>query len=180
MSVEAIQCVKCGAALEVGSATTTATCTYCGSMLHVTRGGSGHLMAALEDIRSDTQVIATKAALDSVQDSLLTAKNTIKQLVKSCQVEYEADLLNVAAAKKLVILLGPVLSVIVGISGSWNISAVIMVATVVLYFLLPSLMQPGRNAKDRYNERVVPIEKQISELEARKSKLKAEIDQYNR
>lgn len=65
VSIEDIQCVKCGATLEVGADTTTATCGYSGSTLCIARGSSGHLVATLEAIQDDLKIIATRATLQS-------------------------------------------------------------------------------------------------------------------
>jgi hypothetical protein len=70
MSIEAVQCPKCGAPLELPAGLGNAFCTFCGASLQITHGSSGHAMATLADIKTDTEVIATKAAMDHLRENL--------------------------------------------------------------------------------------------------------------
>ena len=70
MSIESIQCVKCGSPLEVESTARFAICTYCGSRLRITRGASGHPLGVLEDIKLDTEIIAKQTAINHLRERL--------------------------------------------------------------------------------------------------------------
>ncbi len=70
MRIEFMQCPKCGSPLEVEPTARSATCTYCGSRLRVTRGASGHPVAVLSDIKDDTAIIAKQTAINHLRNRL--------------------------------------------------------------------------------------------------------------
>ena len=115
ISVETIQCVKGAVKLDIGSATTFTTYDYCGSTLRISRGSSGHLVAALEGIRSDTQVIASKVALDNVQDSLQSVVQARESLAQDIQKEYTRKRLRLELVWILSIMLGLIVGFIIAI-----------------------------------------------------------------
>ena len=70
MSVESIQCPKCGGPLSVEEGRDSMYCSHCGASLRISTGSSGHAMATLADIKTDTSIIAISAALAQLEDSL--------------------------------------------------------------------------------------------------------------
>jgi hypothetical protein len=75
-------------------------------------------------------------------------RKIIKEGTAACQKGYESDLREVADAQRLVILICPVLCVVIGLlANSWDLAAILLIAAIVLYFLVPTLMQPGQRRK---------------------------------
>ena len=67
MTLEGIQCPKCGSPVQVTRGTRLAECEYCGCTLRVTRGASGHPLGVLDTIKDDTSLIAKQQALAVLQ-----------------------------------------------------------------------------------------------------------------
>ena len=62
MQVEAINCNKCGAPLEVSATTNFVTCGHCGSRLAVKRTGSSAFTELLEQLDQKTDAMARQLA----------------------------------------------------------------------------------------------------------------------
>jgi len=80
MSVEAIQCPKCGGPLSVEEGRDSMYCSHCGAGLRISTGSSGHPMATLADIKDDTSLLATRAALERLEERLQERHNKLRQL----------------------------------------------------------------------------------------------------
>ena len=80
MSVEAIQCPKCGGPLSVEEGRDSMYCSHCGSSLRITTGSSGHPMATLADIKDDTSLLAIRAALKRLEERLQERDNELREL----------------------------------------------------------------------------------------------------
>ena len=68
--VQSIQCPKCGSPLEVTPSTSQARCSYCGSMLRVSRDASGQPLAVLDDIRTGIDILALDAERRQLHEKL--------------------------------------------------------------------------------------------------------------
>ena len=66
-SVHSIQCPKCGAPVEAAAEGGVSRCKHCNSSLRFSRDDSGHPVAVLDEIKSDTRQMV--AALDSIKSS---------------------------------------------------------------------------------------------------------------
>jgi len=68
--IQSIQCPKCGSPLEITPSTTRARCSYCGSVLRVSRDALGQSFAVLDDIREDTDILATDVVRRRLEERL--------------------------------------------------------------------------------------------------------------
>ena len=80
MSVEAIQCPKCGGPVRVEEGQDSMYCSHCGAGLRIATGSSGHAMATLADIKEDTSVLATRVALQRLDEKLETKQAQLRAL----------------------------------------------------------------------------------------------------
>jgi DNA-directed RNA polymerase subunit RPC12/RpoP len=62
MQVEAVNCNKCGAPLEVSASTNFVTCAHCGSRLAIKRTGSSAFTETLERLDQKTDAMAQQLA----------------------------------------------------------------------------------------------------------------------
>jgi len=100
MSIELMQCPRCGAPLKVEPTARFATCTYCGSRLRVTRGASGHPLAVLTDIKDDTGIIARQTAIDHLQGRLQVLRQKRDELESRMLQEYDVAISSPDAPQK--------------------------------------------------------------------------------
>lgn len=93
MSVEAIQCPKCGGPLTVEKGRDSVYCSHCGAGLRIATGSSGHPMATLADIKDDTSLLAMRAALERLDERLQERDNQLRQLetarAEACETEQQ-------------------------------------------------------------------------------------------
>ncbi len=80
MSIEAIQCPKCGGPLSVEEGRDSMYCSHCGAGLRITTGSSGHAMATLAGIKEDTSVLATGVALQRLDEKMETKEAQLRDL----------------------------------------------------------------------------------------------------
>jgi len=80
MSVEAIQCPKCGGPLTVEEGRDSVYCSHCGAGLRIAKGSSGHPMATLADIKDDTSLLAIRAALERLEEKLQGCRGELQGL----------------------------------------------------------------------------------------------------
>ena len=80
MSIEAIQCPKCGGPLSVEEGRDSVYCSHCGAGLRISTGSSGHPLATLDDIKDDTSLLAMRAALERLDERLQERDNEIRAL----------------------------------------------------------------------------------------------------
>ena len=90
MAVESVQCPKCGAPLSVEPDREHTYCSYCGAGLKLTQGVSGHPMAVLDDIKSDTSILAKEATLKRSVDEISEKQMRQMALVAARGKEQEA------------------------------------------------------------------------------------------
>ena len=99
LDIQALQCPKCGAMLEVGTATTAADCSYCGAHLRVTKGASGRPLATLDDLKEDTSVLAAVAVWRHIKDRLDSVVAQRDQLWRSYIQRWQALQTRLAEVK---------------------------------------------------------------------------------
>ena len=78
MAVESVQCPKCGAPLGVEPGREHMYCSHCGAHSRLALGASGHRMAVLDDIKTDTSILAKEVALRRLNDKV-TQKQMARQ-----------------------------------------------------------------------------------------------------
>ena len=91
MSVEAIQCPKCGGPLSVEEGRDSVYCSHCGAGLRIATGSSGHAMATLADIKDDTSLLAMRAALERLEERLQERHNQLRQLEDARAEAWETE-----------------------------------------------------------------------------------------
>jgi uncharacterized Zn finger protein (UPF0148 family) len=78
MVVEAVQCPSCGAPLQIEEGRQSAFCGYCGAKLRITKGSSGHPLAALDGIKADTGLLAKSAAYQHLKQETAEMQARLK------------------------------------------------------------------------------------------------------
>ena len=82
MPVETVQCPSCGAPLPVEEGWKSLFCGHCGASLSITLGSSGHVMAALSEIKADTSILACQAALGRIEEKLKAERGQLDLLAR--------------------------------------------------------------------------------------------------
>ena len=90
MAVESVQCPKCGASLSVEPDREHTFCSYCGAGLKLALGVSGHPMAVLDDIKTDTSILAKEVALRRLTDKITEKQRAVRALLSERATELEA------------------------------------------------------------------------------------------
>lgn len=109
MDVKCLHCPQCGGPVEAASTGTSAICGYCGSNLRVTTGAHGRAEAVAEGMRTETSLIAKQAAINHLQERLMTFQGEKEQLVASMSWESNALIMSPAAPRR------PVSAVVFGL-----------------------------------------------------------------
>ena len=164
--VQSIQCPKCGSPLEVTPSTTQARCSYCGSVLHVSRDTSGQLLAVLEGIRTDTDILAT--------DVVARLGERLRALRRS-----RDDLSDQhAAAKKRATWLKIVGGIILVVAFLVYRNGSIYCASICLLIsLLPSIWESKhKKLAKRYKSTLCKLDVEIAETERRLRAVVARMD----
>jgi hypothetical protein len=145
-SVESVQCPKCGGPVSVESGRGSLHCSYCGAGLRITRGASGHAMATLDDIKSDTSVIAKEAVHRRLSEELitLTAKRDKVQAQQREALQgrgYRFDRVMLAIAG--IVLVGleiPLMLMLLSLHSEWGVQRLMVMAMPLVTLVSLSLI----------------------------------------
>jgi ribosomal protein S27AE len=187
-AVENVQCPKCGAPVMVVSGRESFHCTYCGAGLKIALGASGHPFAVLDDIKSDTNIIAKEVLLRRLNSELVSLEEEYERLSAAFNTEYWAEMpppILTQAVTVIVWLLGMglvyLLLTALGMKTySDDYSQIIWTPLFVSMFLgaVPAFLVNGRIKSESYRARQVRDEYQptlhqmLAAIEDKKTRVK--------
>jgi len=149
--IESIQCPKCGSPLEVARSTLQARCSYCGSTLRVSRDASGQPLAVLDDIREDTDILATDVVRRRLEERLRERLAVRHNLRSAYAIALEKTPASAGCATWLVAAVGAFIGALVGaglgeIVGPESVEGFSLLGVIVGGLIAWWLMDPERKA----------------------------------
>ena len=169
MAVESVQCPKCGAPLRVEPDREHTYCSYCGAALKLTRGHSGHQMAVLDDIKTDTSILAKEVALRRLTEKVTEKQIEQQDLVATRNTQRKALPVDPLTMKVLYALFGIVLTAL-GIDTCFNEGASVAFGVslsliiIGLFFLFLAAKQTAVRKRREGLTRIAELDAQIDTL----------------
>ena len=195
MSVEAIQCPKCGGPLTVEEGRDSVSCTHCGAGLKITTGSSGHPLATLADIKDDTSLLAIRATLERLDERLSQARDSLDEIDRERElVRAEAPLFPRRVTMALWVMGGligaGVLYLVVLSRGTGPLQAAVQYLVIFLiaaffagltmhYFVWrdePAETEVHWSRIRKLNSGIQSTEREIEDLERRREELQSRLD----
>lgn len=193
MSVESVQCPKCGSPLQVESGLRQVWCTYCGSQLRITSGSSGHPLAVLDDIRADTSLLAKQRALEHLRQhrvELFAEREKLcawweqqKRFIGSVPSERQvgnkatqAVMFSMLAVVGACMFLGSLVAGVTGDSSSILLAAIGLLFAGVMLVCVRSVLRERAGLVKRVEEERESARSALAQCEARIRAIDGELD----
>ena len=195
MSVEAIQCPKCGGPLSVEEGRDSTYCSHCGAGLRITTGSSGHAMATLADIKVDTSVLAIRASLERLDERLSQARDSLDEIDREREsVRAEAPLFPRRVTMAFWVIGGligaGVVYIVVLSRGTGPLQAAVQYlviflivaffAALTMYYFVwrdePTETDVHWSRIEKLNSGIQSTEREIEDLEGRKEEVRSRLD----